>query len=79
MEPNRERGERIQIMLAPDELAALDDFRFHNRMPSRASAIREILRRGLGVLNGAGASAGNKSSDFGVLKTNGGQPRGKAR
>ena len=62
----RERGERMQIMLSPDELAALDDFRFKNRMPSRASAIREILRRGLGV-TGNGATAGAKSSDFGVL------------
>ena len=79
MEPNRERGERIQIMLSPEELEALDDFRFQNRMPSRASAIREILRRGLGVLNGDRAPAGNKSSDFGVLKTKPGQPRRKAR
>src|SRR5262245_18795236 len=62
----RERGERLQIMLSGEELAALDDFRFRNRMPSRASAIREILRRGLGV-NGTSAKAGSKSSDFGVL------------
>ena len=79
MEANRERGERIQIMLSPEELAALDDFRFQNRMPSRASAIREILRRGLGVLNGARASAGKKSSEFGVLKTAPDQRPGKAK
>jgi hypothetical protein len=79
MEPDRERGERIQIMLSPEELVALDDFRFQNRMPSRASAIREILRRGLGVLNGARASAGNKSSDFGVLKTKAGQSSRKGK
>lgn len=66
--PNgRERGERLQIMLSAVELAALDDFRFKNRMPSRASAIREILRRGLGVLGEQSAKAGSKSSDFGVL------------
>jgi metal-responsive CopG/Arc/MetJ family transcriptional regulator len=64
----RERGERLQIMLSHEELAALDDFRFKNRMPSRASAIREILRRGLGV-TGTKALAGNKSGDFGVLAT----------
>ena len=34
MAQNRERGERLQIMLAGEELAALDDFRFKNRMPS---------------------------------------------
>jgi hypothetical protein len=79
MEPNRERGERIQIMLSPEELLALDDFRFQNRMPSRASAIREILRRGLGVLNGDGALAGKKSSDFGVLKTRSDRSSRRAR
>jgi len=44
-----QRGERLQIMLEADELRALDDFRFANRMPSRAAAVRELLRRGLGV------------------------------
>ena len=34
-------------MLNEDELAALDDWRFAQRMPSRAAAIRELLRRGL--------------------------------
>lgn len=64
----RERGERLQIMLSHEELAALDDFRFKNRMPSRASAIREVLRRGLGV-GGSAARPGAKSGDFGVLLT----------
>ena len=41
------RGERLQIMLSADELTVLDDFRFKLRMPSRASAIRELLKRGL--------------------------------
>jgi hypothetical protein len=65
--PDRMRGERLQIMLSPEELAALDDFRFKHRMPSRASAIREILRRGLGSLEKM-SSAGLQSSDFGVLQ-----------
>jgi hypothetical protein len=42
-----EREERLQIMLAPDELSALDDFRFKHRMPSRAAAVRELFRMGL--------------------------------
>lgn len=66
---SRQRGERLQIMLASEELAALDDFRFKNRMPSRASAIREILRRGLGVSADHGPRPGAKSSDFGVIST----------
>lgn len=41
------RGERLQIMLDETEIEAIDDFRFANRMPSRAEAIRELLRRGL--------------------------------
>ena len=67
MKNARERGERIQIMLAPEELTALDDFRFKHRMPSRAAAIREILRRGLGVTSEMTGKAGAKSADFGVL------------
>lgn len=64
------RGERLQIMLTPEELKALDDWRFSRRMPSRAAAVRELLRRGLiaeGAIDFNGA--GKKSEDFGV--TNG--------
>lgn len=41
------RTEKLQLMLDPDELQAIDDWRFENRLPSRAAAIRELLRRGL--------------------------------
>jgi hypothetical protein len=41
------RQVRLQVMLRLDELAAIDDWRFARRMPSRAAAIRELLRRGL--------------------------------
>ena len=41
------RGERLQIMLTPEELEALDNWRFQRRMPSRAAAVRELLKRGL--------------------------------
>lgn len=64
-------------MLSHEELSALDDFRFKNRMPSRASAIREILRRGLGVI-GASAKPGSKSGDFGVLATKPNNRRARA-
>ena len=43
----QERTERLQVVLPGDELAAIDDFRFKTRMPSRAAAVRELLRRGL--------------------------------
>ena len=37
------RGERLQIMLTPEELSLIDDFRFLHRMPTRAAAVRELL------------------------------------
>ena len=60
------RGERLQIMLAPEELVAIDDFRFKHRMPTRAAAVRELLKFGLASTD-AVASDGTKSSNFGVL------------
>src|ERR1700749_3059143 len=44
---NLTRGERLQIMLTKEEVEALDNWRFNKRMPSRAAAIRELLKRGL--------------------------------
>jgi hypothetical protein len=64
---NLGRGERLQIMLNEDELAAIDDWRFDRRMPSRASAIRELLKRGLIAEGFELANKGTKSKDFGIL------------
>lgn len=61
------RGERLQIMLSPEELSAVDDWRFSRRMPSRASAVRELLRRGLAAEGFATAGSGLKSQEFGVI------------
>lgn len=60
------RGERLQIMLTPEELAALDDWRFSRRMPSRAAAVRELLKRGLQAEGFDIATQGARSQDFGV-------------
>ncbi len=38
------RDKRIIIPLSQAELEAIDDWRFAHRMPSRAEAIREMLR-----------------------------------
>jgi hypothetical protein len=43
----KKRGERVLLLVSPEELKALDDWRFENRMPTRAATIRELLRRGL--------------------------------
>lgn len=61
------RGERLQIMLTEEELRALDDWRFSCRMPSRAAAVRELLKRGLAAEGFSTADGSGKSSDFGVL------------
>ena len=61
------RGERLQIMLTDEELKAVDDWRFTARMPSRAAAIRELLKRGLAAEGFHAADAGSKSGDFGVV------------
>lgn len=77
-EDGRERGERLQIMLSAEELAAIDDFRFGSRMPTRAAAIRELLKKGLERLGGD-ATPGLKSSDYGVLgRRDGGEKPGDA-
>ncbi|MEO8242244.1 MAG: hypothetical protein ABI832_08015 [bacterium] len=63
------RIERLQIMITEDELLALDNWRFAERMPSRSAAVRELLRRGL-------ADEGfydqkilkNQSSNYGILE-----------
>jgi hypothetical protein len=60
------RGERLQIMLMAEELEALDNWRFQKRMPSRAAAVRELLKRGLAAEGFDAVEVGSKSRDFGV-------------
>jgi hypothetical protein len=62
------REERLQIMLSPEELKAVDNFRFVHRMPSRAAAVRELLRYGLAAVGAVAENVGVKSRDYGVLK-----------
>ena len=69
------RGERLQVMLTQEELRALDDFRFKRRMPSRAAAIRELLRRGLAADGFTVAPDGAKSKQFGVVSDDRGSDR----
>ena len=71
------RGERLQIMLTPEELEALDSWRFQRRMPSRAAAVRELLKRGLTAEGFDSAGGGSKSQDFGVTGASSSSPRRK--
>jgi hypothetical protein len=61
------RDERLQIMLTQVELKALDDWRFARRMPSRAAAVRELLRLGLAAVGVNLADQGRKSQSFSVM------------
>jgi hypothetical protein len=56
-------------MLNLSELAAVDNFRFKYRMPSRAAAVRELLKRGLAAEGSLSAPQFAKSTDYGVVET----------
>lgn len=66
MPDDTSRDERLQIMLTKDELEVLDSWRFARRMPSRAAAVRELLKRGLVAEGFSLVERGSKSEDFGV-------------
>ena len=61
------RGERLQIMLTHAELRIVDTWRFAKRMPSRAAAIRELLKRGMAAEGFADIEDGQRSKDISVL------------
>lgn len=69
------REQRLQIMLSEEELGAVDDWRFAKRMPTRAAAVRELLKRGLAADGFSHALPGEKSQEFGVV----GQSKEKGR
>ena len=60
------RGERLQIMLTAEEVELLDNWRFSRRMPSRAAAVRELLKRGLAAEGVTLARVDQHSGEFGV-------------
>jgi hypothetical protein len=58
---------RLQLMLAPEELKAVDTFRFRHQMPSRAAAARELFRLGLAAGEALISNPGAPSNTYGVL------------
>jgi hypothetical protein len=74
-----DRDIRMQIMLQPDEMGAIEDWRFGKRMPSRAAAVRELLRRGLAAEGFKLAEIGKHSSSFGVTDAAETNTRGRKR
>jgi len=61
------RETRLQIMLNEEELAAIDDWRFKQRMPSRAAAIRHLLNIALRIQQKDGQVKRMRSQDYGVF------------
>ena len=41
------RNVRLPLMVTRAEAAAIDDWRFQNRVPTRAEAIRQLIELGL--------------------------------
>jgi hypothetical protein len=66
---SRERLVRLQIMLDNDELEAIETWRFQTRMPSRAAAVRELMRRGLAAEGFKVAQVGGQSENYGVINS----------
>ena len=69
------RLQRLQIMLDGTEMDALETWRFKVHMPSRAAAVRELLRRGLAAEGFEIARKGKHSESYGVIKTQNGDKR----
>lgn len=65
----RERLVRLQIMLDNTELEAIENWRFKTRMPSRAAAVRELMRRGLASEGFKFANIGIQSDSYGVINS----------
>jgi hypothetical protein len=61
------RTEKLQLMLSDEELRAIDDWRFDKRIPTRAAAIRELLRRGLNSPEDASGPPKASTRDYGVI------------
>ncbi|MBV8399365.1 MAG: hypothetical protein JOZ17_11595 [Acetobacteraceae bacterium] len=61
-------------MLTVEELALLDSWRFKSRMPSRAAAVRELLKRGLAAEGFDLVEGGSKSEDFRITGSSSASP-----
>ena len=71
------RGDRLQIMLTSEEVRMIDDWRFSHRMPSRSSAVRELLKRGLLAEGFQLSEPNSRSKDYGLAATDPVKKRGK--
>lgn len=44
---HQERAVSLHLFLSKAELAAVEEFRFDERLPTTSAALRELMRRGL--------------------------------
>jgi len=44
------RFEQVVVILTPEELQKVEDYRFGERIPSRSEALRRLIRAGLKTL-----------------------------
>jgi len=44
---SRPKTVRLEVILSSEEIAAIDEFRFRARLPTRNAAAHELLKRGL--------------------------------
>jgi metal-responsive CopG/Arc/MetJ family transcriptional regulator len=65
--PGLVRETRLQIMLEDRELEKIDTWRFKQRMPSRAAAIRRLLQIALDAETTGVADPSRNSASFGVF------------
>jgi hypothetical protein len=56
------------VELSPDKIAAVDEFRYRARMPSRAAAVRELLRRALVSVEEGRLTTLNEHGELPVLE-----------
>lgn len=63
----RDRMIRLQIMLDNEESETIKAWQFKNRMPSKAAAVREIMRRGLAADGFKMATFGTHSEKYGIV------------
>jgi metal-responsive CopG/Arc/MetJ family transcriptional regulator len=47
MVKKRQQPERVAIPMPAELIAQIDDYRWANRLPSRAAAIRQLVKLGL--------------------------------
>jgi len=62
------RTEKLQVMLDDIELEAIEEWRFRNRLPSRAAAIRTLIARGLEAGDLSAEPANLPSGDYRVVE-----------